>query len=401
MKSFPYTKKKKGGKRSPLLLVLWIALFLTAAAAIPSVPQDEKTGQKKTYRQIAREMEEAHKNGDLNRVFRIYEKYCGKGGKTKPGKEKRAFKRVNKEVRAEIYRLMFLSYSTLGRPAQADIFTRKYLAIRHRTGIGKTWKHLAYRAGKRYHVAPRFIVGLHGGANFTLARPQQRYSVREPAFETGASRYEKNYIFDSRYSRGSRVGITLEYALDERFRVCIQPTLCALEFQYKDGEIDTPGYTISTIYLHRHSLGYVEIPLLLKYYLTKSKLKPYLETGGFLHLRTSAYKTIISRTLDPLSDGHVKEEIFADLTVKKHILPMNSGFWIGAGCDYETGIGDISLSLEIAYKHGFRNIIDKEQRWQNNELMLGYYDVFDDIKLRTFDISLKIMLPLSFKAFKK
>ena len=59
------------------------------------------------------------------------------------------------------------------------------------------------------------------------------------------------------------------------------------------------------------------------------------------------------------------------------------------------------VAIEFRYKRGLTNVIDEEQRYHYDKLVFGYYHVYDDIKLTNWELSARLSLPLSFKAFGK
>jgi hypothetical protein len=398
---------KKSALRPPGLMLTVMFLVLAASSAV--VPAGGKSeALNAQYRKIAEQMKELYTGGKLHQVIGLYNGTCCKPGsvtgKLKPGKEKKEFKKVKKEIRADIYHFLALSLIALHRLEPGEIYIRKILVLRRDEGTGGYWLSIRETAKNRYYVAPRLLVGVKLGTNFTMAHPGDRYAVMEFAAETGGDTYRKEYGFHFTHSRGSQAGVIIEYALSKNLSVVMQPTVTSLKFQYKNSferkeeNINSGGNTVITTttldYTHRQELGYLEIPLLLKYRLIKSKIKPYFQVGAYYSVLQSGTKTLDAVRLP---DEEYKEEAIVD--IKQLFTGANFGIWVGAGIGYE--IGGFHLQIEANYKHGFNNIIDEAGRFENKELMFAYYDVFDDIKLRNWDISLKVLLPISFKAFRR
>ena len=105
------------------------------------------------------------------------------------------------------------------------------------------------------------------------------------------------------------------------------------------------------------------------------------------------------KSLKAVSEPGEEYKDEAILKVKELFTRFNIGIWLGGGIGYETG--EIRLAVEVNYRHGLNNIVDKDRRYDNPELQFAYYDVFDDIMVRNVELSLKVMLPLSFKAFRR
>ena len=122
--------------------------------------------------------------------------------------------------------------------------------------------------------------------------------------------------------------------------------------------------------------------------------KPYIQVGVYYSMLQSAIKTLDAVSLP---DQEYREEAIVD--IKGLFTGSNLGIRVGAGIDYD--IGGFRLQLEANYKFGINNIVDKANRFKNEQLMFAFYDVFDDMKLRNWYLSFKILLPISFKAFRR
>jgi hypothetical protein len=146
---------------------------------------------------------------------------------------------------------------------------------------------------------------------------------------------------------------------------------------------------------HDQSFYYLELPVLLKYRFLTRKFQPYVQVGGFYRVLETAAKSLHA-VVEP------EVEAFRDITrldVRKQFTWGNGGFLVGAGIGFDTR--GVRLEMEVNYKHVFNNIVDGDRRFDNPELMFAFYDVFDDINVNNWDISVKFLLPLSFKAFRR
>ncbi|NIM11874.1 MAG: outer membrane beta-barrel protein [Candidatus Aminicenantes bacterium] len=397
-------------RKSVRLQYIWLFTFLLLIASIAFAQGSGKSKRAQLYekfRGIAKEMEEAYDNGDLKRVIDLYNKYCRKDKNARAGEEKKEFKKVKKEIRTNIYQCVALSYNELDNPEIADIYIRRLLVLRRREDTGDYWWSLRDTAKDKYYVAPRLLVGVKLGTNFTIAKSFNSYSIFEPVYETGEDNYEKKYDFHFNHSRGTQLGIIVEYALSKNLSIYIQPVLSMLKFQYKDSQYIEHSVQMEENNLDsftrdstsRQTLHYIEIPLLLKYQLGRAKLKPYLQIGGFLSIMRSAYKMMSIKITEVIGQYQGSSTtLIEDIPIKDHITRSRSGFCLGAGIDYDAG--DLRLGIEINYKHLLGNIVNKDHRF-DKDILLGYYDVFDDITIRNVEISLKVLLPISFKAFRR
>jgi len=375
-----------------ILLFMFLVFIVSTAFAREGGKSKEELNTH--FRNKVEEMKTFYDNGDLDSIIDLYFKECCKEDKKT---EKREFRKIKKEIRADIYRQVFLSYTELDKPDLADIYLKKFLVIRRGERTDDFWRSLRTAAKDKYYVAPRWLVGLKLGANFTFPHPVNRYQVLKPASETGTENYQKDYVFHLTHSRGLQAGIILEYALRKNLSVTVQPMIVSQGFQYKNSfkrEGETADDTVTLNYTHRQKLNYIEMPVLLKYRFIKTKLKPYAQVGVYCGLLQSAVKSL-KAVSEP--DEDYKDE--AILKIKELFTRFTIGLWIGGGIGYETG--EIRLAVEVNYRHGLNNIVDKDRRYDNPELQFAYYDVFDDIMVRNVELSLKVMLPLSFKAFRR
>ena len=391
------------GNGRPTGLALPVLVLLAALLICPAVTSAAKAGKKEKreglntqFRTIAEEMKALYQDGKLEEIISSYKKNCLRRDKDKLKKQ---FKKVNKEVRAEIYRLVFLTYTALDKPEAADSILAKFLAIRHHEGVDDSaWVYIREIAEKKFHVAPRFTVGFKAGINYTMVQPGDRYMVLEPVNPAERESYHKNYRLHLNHSRSSQYGLILEYGLTKNISITIQPTLDTVRFQYKnvftreqeDDEPTTLNFT------HRQQLNYVDVPVLLTYRLLAGKFKPYFQVGGYYSILTAAEKLIHGVSLP---GEEYEEEVI--IGIKDQLNTSNFGVWISAGLEYELGRSGIRLQLATSYRHGLNNMVNEDRRFENKQLMYAFYDVFDDMKLRNWDLSINILLPLSYKAFKK
>ncbi len=399
-------KRSGPNKHRNILHYMLAFAFLFLAASPALVHAGAKRAQlNEKYRIIAERMKEAYENGELHRVLDMYNRECrkpgGKTGKWRIGKENKGFKKVKKDIRAEIYHSLALSLIALDRPKLGDVYIKKILVLRRDEGTGKYWLSIRETAKNKYYVAPRLLIGLNAGANFTTAHPQKRYSILNSKTEIDGTSYQKDYVFSFNHSRGTHAGIILEYVFSRNLSVSIQPEIGSMRFQYEnsfirggendDGEPDTTTLN----YTHRQKLGCLGIPVLFKYrFPGKTKFSPYFQVGGYIRLVQSAIKTVNGISLP---DGDYREEAIIDM--KKQFVGTAFGLQAGAGIAYDGKW--YRLQIEANYKHGFTNIIDEAMRFKNDQLLYAFYDVSDDIKVRNWDLSLKVLLPISYKAFRR
>jgi hypothetical protein len=357
--------------------------------------QEENQG----FETTAEKMKKSYDTGDLNEVIRLYNKHC-----LKDGKEKAGFKQAKKKTRADIYQWVTLSYMALDMPEQGNICLEKLLALRPYERVDNYWLSIRQAARGKYYTAPRLLVGVKMGSNVTFARPTRCYSFFNPTNENESmmEQYHKDYSSGLSHSWGTQWGFIAEYTLTKNFSVSLQPSLYHIKFRYINEYNWTPPVTgvvdaIDARLTHDQSLYYIELPLVIKYRLVTpgSQFHPYLQIGGFFRIREAANKSI-EVTMEPEIATFTGED---KIDIRKRFAWGGGGILIGAGIGYDAR--GIRVEAEVNFKYQFNNIVNGKYRDDNQQLVFAYFDVFDDMKLKNWDLSINILLPLSFKVFRR
>ena len=331
-----------------------------------------KSQLNKAFRIIAGEMTGHYDNGRLNDVINLYRERCckrkkGDDKKAKPAKEKKVFKKAAKDIRADIYQLVALSYDDLDETKMRDIYLKKLLDIRLHLESDiyrESWREIVK---KKYIVLPRLLLGVKAGINFTMPHIGQRYSILKPALS-------KDYSYDLAHILGAQLAGVLEYTLTKNLSLCMEVNTISLEFRYNNilewentDENQGAAEVEPLSFIHHHRVYFIELPFLLKHRFvnSESKFAPYLQMGGYLRFLQFANKEIES-SLEADPDGNTKTISFKD-----QINRFNSGFCVGAGIGYDTKFMgfDFRLEFEVNYKHGFNNIVNEDRRYTNKELV--------------------------------
>ncbi|MCP4215867.1 MAG: PorT family protein [bacterium] len=388
--------------RTQLLVTI---LFCICAAGLlgQSGTETKKAQQKKDgyaksssyYRNLYERMQALYRDGKLEQVIHLYRENCHNERKKK---EVKAFRRTNKEIRAEIYRLAALSYTALDMPLDSRKVLKKYLVIRHREG-GDTsvWASVQKTAKKTYYVAPRLLLGLNSGLNLTYISPGTRYMVLQPVDDTRSEEYKKDYPLHYRDSVNSNVGLTLQFAFNRHFSIETQLNLWRIKFVYKNSfPRGDEGSTDEKLeFSHNHNLSYIEMPLIFSWRPIRGKLAPYIQLGGFIGWLSSATKKVHGIDLP--------DESYQDTAILKlntELNDFNYGLLAGVGFQYKLNNSGLRFQLEVTCRYSLDTLNNPTNRFSNKELMYAFYDVFDDMKSRNIALTFKIMLPLSYRAFK-
>lgn len=384
---------KPGSGHSGRVMVVLATLCLAAWLLTPaSLHGQEGSGQPDPdYKSIEEAMRAAYESGDLQQIIDLYHDHCIK--------ERRKFRNQMRKIRAGIYQWAALAYTALDQTEKAAECIKKLLVTQRGEPPDKDWLALR-KIAHRYIVKPGWLMGIKMGLDFTTARPFKRYSILHPAGPGGEETYEKDYIFHPYHSMGPQVAsLTVEYTLARNLAVSFQPCLANLDFLYDHTlrwEEGGTGSARTIEFRHLQSLDYLEMPVLFKGQFQRKKTSPYVQVGGYCQFLLSGYKRMTIKSHRD-NEENIEKTVNIEGILKKFIL----GFWIGAGISFETGVENLRLEIEANYKHGLSNIVATRHRYENRDLLYGYYDVFDDMQLRTWNISVKVLLPLSHKTFRR
>ena len=238
-------------------------------------------------------------------------------------------------------------------------------------------------------------IGLKGGINFTQASPQQRYTVLTGTGGYPTSQLDKAY--DNFNKSGSQASLEITFYY-KGFSFSFQPGYrhsrftYSNQFEWTDNE-DVNNHLVLN-YKQENLVDYVDLPLLVKYDLTRTKLRPYVQLGVFYSLLTTASKSVIVEGTDFASGGSNQ---FTNQPVIVGARDLyHKGYWGvlgGVGADYN--LGNVRLVLDIRYQAGISNITNTSNRFSNDRLS-GIGDALDDMKLNNIVISGGVLFPLRF-----
>ena len=238
-------------------------------------------------------------------------------------------------------------------------------------------------------------IGLKGGFNLTDAIPQQRYSVLTGTANYATAQLDKTY--ESFNKAGSQATLEITFYF-KGFSFSFQPGyrhsrfVYSNQFEWYDNE--TPNNRLSLNFKQENKIDYVDLPLIVKYDLTKTRLRPYVQGGVFYSMLINATKEVTVEGADYASGG-VNQFSTEPLSVGATDL-YHKGYWgllAGAGADYN--LGNVRLILDVAYRIGMSNITSTENRFSNDRLS-GIGDALDDMKMNNIVISAGCLFPMRF-----
>ena len=195
-------------------------------------------------------------------------------------------------------------------------------------------------------------IGFKAGTNFSSATPGDQYDFF--SFVTEPQNYEgKQYEGFSR--SGSQFGFIISFEFLPGLSANFMPAYCTYNYRYSNTyswiSTEEADKSLTKTYTINNQLQYVDLPLTFKYELTKTKLKPYIQAGGFYGIRTNAIKEADITAIDQASGGEQNLQVDVDKVSNNaddYFVKNNYGFLAGGGFTYN--IGNARLGLEVNYR---------------------------------------------------
>lgn len=247
-------------------------------------------------------------------------------------------------------------------------------------------------AQKDKFLEKQWWLGFKGGVNFSGVVVDKSYAVISP---TNYSTSQTKKTYDNYSTVGSQATVEVTFYF-KGFSFSLQPTYRHSSFVYTTEaawfEDDVPMLELN--YDQEQQIDYAEIPFLVKYDITNTKLRPYVQVGAYYAILLNANKAVGISGIDYASGGE-NEFTEPDIIVGAEDLfaKYNWGLMAGAGVNYH--VGNIRLNLDLVYRKGMSLINSTENRYGNDRLS-GAGDVMDDLKMNNFSISFGCLFPLRF-----
>lgn len=235
-------------------------------------------------------------------------------------------------------------------------------------------------------------LGFKAGVNFSKTVLDQSYGVYSP---TNYEPSKTNKTYDDWAGVGAQATVEVTFTF-RQFSASLQPTYRSSKFAYSNHyEWDDAGDPQLILnYKQEQKVDWAEFPLLFKYDITQSKLRPYVQVGAYYAFLINANKSVETSGVDYASGSENKftePDIIvgaSDLFAKKHW-----GLIFGAGVNYH--VGNIRINLDVMYRKGMSLVNSTENRYGDARLS-GAGDVMDDIKLNNMAVSLGCLFPMRF-----
>ena len=146
-------------------------------------------------------------------------------------------------------------------------------------------------------------------------------------------------------------------------------------------------------YHHEQKVEFADLPLLVKYDITGSRLRPYVQVGIYYSLLINAIKTVTVTGTDFASGGTNPLNSDPVIVGTKDLFTNYWGLIGGAGVTYQ--LGNVRLVLDASYRYGMSNIVNAKNRFSNDRLS-GIGDAQDDLKLHNIMVTAGVLFPMRF-----
>ncbi len=239
-------------------------------------------------------------------------------------------------------------------------------------------------------------LGLKAGTNLSNTHLLKTYSIISPTNYTKDLSAKK---YDNFKQFGAQVTVEASFYF-KKFYFSIQPTYQHARFIYTNTynwtDAETPTNTLDLKYEQEQKLDHLLIPLLIKYDIAGSKLRPYVQIGVYSAILINASKSVTISGVDNASGGANEFQDPAIIVGAKDLFAKSHwGLIGGAGLNY--ALGNVRLNLDVQYKYGMSNITSTKDR-NSSDSLSGVGDIMDDMTLDNLSMSVGCLFPLRFLA---
>ena len=238
-------------------------------------------------------------------------------------------------------------------------------------------------------------VGLKGGLNMGKAIPTERYAVFTSTISEDADKtFEKEY--DSFGKKGYQFGLILNFNFYKFITISFQPEINSQNFGYKNHYIwaGQGNNSLDLVQKHRFQLNYLDLPLLVRFDVVRTRFRPYLQGGAFYSRLLKADKFVEVTSTDNASGANNPiSNTYPVIGAKDLFLKAQWGLIAGAGVNYD--LGNVRLGLDAFYKIGMNNITNSSTRFSDDRTT-SIGDALDGMKLRNIEVSFSIIFPMKY-----
>lgn len=265
-----------------------------------------------------------------------------------------------------------------------------------KTTRAKANKAYTSRKGKKddKFLDTQWWLGFRGGVNLTEAEPGNRFSAFSPI---NYSAEDNRKTYSSFEGLAGQAGIEITF-YHKGFSFSLQPNYRRQRFSYSNDLLweddNNASSRLELRYDQDHQLDYIEIPFYVKYDLTKTTLRPFIQVGAYYATLVSANKSLEVSGADFASGGigpFENEKVI--IGAEDLFLDSSVGVTGGVGVSYD--VLNVRIIFDATYRYGLNNVTDVQNRFSENQLT-GIGDALDDIELRNVSVNLGLLFPLRF-----
>ncbi len=242
----------------------------------------------------------------------------------------------------------------------------------------------------------QWYIGLESGMNFTKVNPGTAFQeFYRPSESLEGKVYGKRFAHSSQ-----QIGIKAAVRPTKHLNISLTTSYITYRYSYQQQflweDAENPDQHVNINYDHTVRLSYLELPVIVRYYLYSSgRFRPYVLGGAYYGWLVQANKQIVESGIDRASGGSTDYSNTPNTTfVKDMFLTSQAGYLWGGGFAYKPGT--VTLTVDIMYKQGIHNITDVKHRFSSARSLPGFGNVQDNLRLSNLQVSFSLLFPLKF-----
>ena len=247
--------------------------------------------------------------------------------------------------------------------------------------------------GQDQFLNKQWWLGFKAGTNLSAADVVKRYTILTPT-NYPSSQTDKVYDSFNEYGIITSVEASFYY---KGFYFSLQPTYRSSHFTYSNQlqwiNPANASESLTQNFNQEQKIEFAEIPFLIKYDITGSRLRPFVQIGIYYSLLINATKTVKVSGIDIASGGTNTLNSDPVIVGTKDFFTNNWGLIGGAGATYQ--MGNVRFLLDVSYRMGMSNIVNTKNRFSNDRLS-GIGDAQDDLKLNNIVVTAGVLFPMRF-----
>jgi len=240
----------------------------------------------------------------------------------------------------------------------------------------------------RYRTTPIYILGIKGGGNITQINVLNTYSLA--AFEPGSEKYTGSY----EDKPGFQFGLFAQRPISKRFTIAGSLNFLRQSYLFKyDKLFDYESLDF------KEDFSCISLPLSLNLkFGNNKKLIPAIYLGCIPAFRAKSTSKVSRIDLLAGKRTEVSNETINTKNLRKNVSFMAMG---GVELKIKNVIGRGYLLFDFRYSYSLNNIVKKENRFSDNNLLYNYMYVDNDFKLTSFQFSMGYGIPIYKPILKK